>query len=73
MTPGGGDPSPYPESMVQPEEHRDVRDDETDDLLSAIEVIEAQPLATRAEAYDGLHDTLSRRLEVAPGGEPATP
>jgi hypothetical protein len=45
------------------------RDDgETDhgDLLSTLEVIEAQPLATRAEAYDALHDTLARRLESNP-------
>ena len=29
-------------------------------------MIEAQPLATRAEAYDALHDTLARRLESGP-------
>ncbi|WP_019181539.1 hypothetical protein [Microbacterium yannicii] len=40
------------------------------DLLSTLEVIEAQPLATRAQAYDSLHDTLSRRLEAAPTGTP---
>ena len=39
-----------------------------DDLLSPLDVIEAQPLATRAEAYDALHDTLARRLEVRPAG-----
>jgi len=43
------------------------RDDEAGDLLSTLEVIEAQPLATRAEAYDALHDTLARRLEATPG------
>jgi hypothetical protein len=43
------------------------RADETDDLLSTLEVIEAQPLATRAEAYEALHDTLARRLEATPG------
>ncbi|GAA5096846.1 hypothetical protein GCM10025760_30380 [Microbacterium yannicii] len=43
------------------------RDDQTGDLLSSLEVIEAQPLATRAEAYDALHDTLARRLEATPG------
>ena len=42
-------------------------DDEPGDLLSTLEVIEAQPLATRAEAYDTLHDTLARRLEATPG------
>lgn len=55
--------------MVQPDEHRSLPDDGTADLLSALEVIEAQPLATRAEAYNGLHDTLARRLEAAPGGD----
>jgi len=44
-----------------------VHEDETGDLLSTLEVIEAQPLATRADAYDALHDTLSRRLEATPG------
>lgn len=42
-------------------------DDEHGDLLSTLEVIEAQPLATRAEAYDTLHDALARRLEATPG------
>jgi hypothetical protein len=42
-------------------------DDDTGDLLSTLEVIEAQPLATRAEAYESLHDTLARRLESNPG------
>lgn len=54
---------PYPGGMEQPSE----RDDETGDLLSTLEVIEAQPLATRAEAYEALHDTLARRLEATPG------
>ena len=39
------------------------QDDEQADLLSTLEVIEAQPLATRAAAYAGLHDALARRLE----------
>jgi hypothetical protein len=42
------------------------QDDEQTDLLSTLEVIEAQPLATRARAYETLHDTLARRLESAP-------
>ena len=50
-------------TMDQPREH----EDETGDLLSTLEVIEAQPLATRAAAYDTLHDTLARRLEASPG------
>ncbi len=44
--------------------------DETDerraDLVSRLEVIEAQPLPTRAQAYEGLHDELARRLEATP-------
>ncbi|WP_461476640.1 hypothetical protein [Microbacterium sp. HJ5] len=52
--------------------HPDERDDDPGDLLSTLEVIEAQPLATRAEAYDALHDTLARRLEAAPGGASAS-
>lgn len=49
--------------MDQPSE----RDDAAGDLLSTLEVIEAQPLATRAGAYEALHDTLARRLEATPG------
>jgi hypothetical protein len=48
-------------------DHPSAHEDEAGDLLSTLEVIEAQPLATRAEAYDALHDTLSRRLEATPG------
>jgi hypothetical protein len=44
------------------------QDDEQADLLSMLEVIEDQPLATRAVAYEGLHDTLARRLESGPTG-----
>jgi hypothetical protein len=50
--------------MVQNAAH----DDEPTDLLSTLEVIEAQPLATRAGAYEGLHDALARRLESGPAG-----
>jgi hypothetical protein len=48
--------------MDEPRDH-----DDAGDLLSTLEVIEAQPLATRADAYDALHDTLARRLEATPG------
>ncbi|MET0735154.1 MAG: hypothetical protein ABWY55_05865 [Microbacterium sp.] len=41
-------------------------DDDAADLLSTLEVIEAQPLSTRAEAYESLHDTLARRLDAGP-------
>ena len=43
------------------------REDEAGDLLTTLEVIEAQPLAARADAYEALHDTLARRLEATPG------
>jgi hypothetical protein len=55
---------PYPGGMD------DTRDDHGD-LLSQLEVIEAQPLATRAVAYDALHDELARRLEAGPAGTAA--
>nr|WP_314842846.1 hypothetical protein [uncultured Microbacterium sp.] len=35
----------------------------TDGLWSRLRLIEGQPLADRADAYSGLHDELSRRLE----------
>ncbi|MBP1077675.1 hypothetical protein JOD63_001643 [Microbacterium terrae] len=41
-------------------------DDAHGDLLPRLEVIEAQPLGTRAAAYEGLHDELARRLESGP-------
>lgn len=37
-----------------------------EDLLSALEVIEEQPLAERVTAYAALHDELARRLESGP-------
>ena len=57
-------PASYPEGMDQTA----AQDDEQSDLLSTLEVIEAQPLATRAAAYEGLHDALARRLESGPAG-----
>ena len=51
----------------------DTRDAERDDdLLSQLEVIEAQPLASRAAAYESLHDALAQRLEAGPAGSPAS-
>lgn len=44
-------------------------DDVTADLLSRLDVIEAQPLETRAASYESLHDSLARRLEA----DPSTP
>ncbi|GAB2839491.1 hypothetical protein ACFQ0P_12515 [Microbacterium insulae] len=55
--------------MVQPDPSREI---DPGDLLSTLEVIEAQPLVTRADAYEALHDTLARRLEAAPA-DPAAP
>ena len=70
MSVGGSRAVPtYPEGM----DHTGPPADERDDLLSALEVIEAQPLATRAEAYEGLHDALARRLESGPAGITAHP
>lgn len=37
-----------------------------EDLLSALEVIEDQPLSQRAVAYAVLHDELARQLESGP-------
>ena len=54
----------YPEGMDQTA----PQDDEQADLLSTLEVIEAQPLGTRAGAYEGLHDALARRLESGTAG-----
>lgn len=54
----------YPDGMDQTA----PQDEEQADLLSTLEVIEAQPLGTRAGAYAGLHDALARRLESGPTG-----
>ncbi|ALJ20977.1 hypothetical protein [Microbacterium sp. No. 7] len=43
-----------------------TRDERHEDLLSALEVIEQQPLDERAPAYAALHDELSRRLAESP-------
>ena len=51
------DPAPEP----QP-------DDPSEDLVSALEVIEDQPLAQRADGYAALHDELARHLDA--GGPP---
>ncbi|GAA3622691.1 hypothetical protein GCM10022200_01070 [Microbacterium awajiense] len=45
----------------------DESDERRADLVSRLEVIEAQALATRAQSYEALHDELRRRLETAPG------
>lgn len=44
----------------------DAADASREDLLSALEVIEDQPLAERAAAYAALHEELARRLESGP-------
>lgn len=43
-----------------------------DDLVTRLEVIEAQPLASRAAAYESLHDVLSGRLDASPPAPPHT-
>lgn len=43
-----------------------AEDSRREDLLSALEVVEGQPLSERAAAYLGLHDELARRLESGP-------
>jgi hypothetical protein len=50
--------------MDHPEPHPDSRAD----LVSALEVIEAQPLSARASAYEALNEALARRLEAGPSG-----
>ena len=37
-----------------------------DDLISALEVIEQQPLESRADSYTALVEVLARQLESAP-------
>lgn len=43
-----------------------TRDEPTDALWSRLRLIEGQPLASRAEAYNALHDDLMKRLESTP-------
>jgi len=54
--------APYPEAMDFSERSEDARAD----LLSALEVIEDQPLATRSAAYESLAESLARRLDSGP-------
>ena len=44
----------------------DRSEDARADLVSALEVIEDQPLATRSAAYEALADSLARRLDSGP-------
>lgn len=44
----------------------DESDTRRDDLLSTLEVIEAQPLRERADAYASVHDDLARHLDSGP-------
>lgn len=46
-------------------------DTRSDDLLSHLEVIEDQPLHSRADAYAALHDELAARLESGSRDVPA--
>lgn len=61
--PSGRGRGTYPERMDDAAtDHEDAKAD----LLSRLEVIEAQPLAARAAGYESLHDALARRLEADP-------
>ena len=46
-----------------PENRADVTSDDGDALVERLDVIEAQPLAERADAYAQLHEVLQARLE----------
>lgn len=48
------------------ERHEESTD--ADSLMSRVRVIEAQPLARRAEAYSALHTEFSARLEQSDAG-----
>lgn len=43
----------------------DTSSNPTDGLWSRLRLIEGQPLSARADAYAGLHDELSRRLDAS--------
>jgi len=60
--PLAGETGPYPEAMDFPERSEDARAD----LVSALEVIEDQPLAARSAAYEALADSLARQLDSGP-------
>ncbi|MBO1737188.1 hypothetical protein [Leifsonia sp. TF02-11] len=44
-------------------ERADAASDDGDALVARLDVIEAQPLAERADAYAQLHEVLQARLE----------
>ncbi|WP_243077259.1 hypothetical protein [Microbacterium sp. SS28] len=47
-------------------EHPEPSSGDRADLVSALEVVEDQPLATRAAAYEALAEGLARRLDSGP-------
>ncbi|WP_345802159.1 hypothetical protein AAIB33_03410 [Microbacterium sp. AZCO] len=47
-------------------DHPDPQSDARADLVSALEVIEDQPLHTRAAAYEALNESLARQLDSGP-------
>lgn len=61
-----GTDATYPFGMEETDESADTRGD----LLSTLDVIEDQPLAARAAAYESIHDTLARRLDAGPAHAP---
>ncbi len=50
--------------MTDPAPEPQPSDDASEDLLSALEVIEDQPLSQRADSYAALHEELARRLDA---------
>lgn len=60
--PDAGASSPPRDEDLAPD--GDLRPDE--DLLSRLEIVESQPLADRAAAYEAIHEDLARRLEQSP-------
>ncbi|MDQ2689779.1 MAG: hypothetical protein M3Y29_05850 [Chloroflexota bacterium] len=50
--------------MIDPALAPQPPDNASEDLLSALEVIEDQPLAQRAGGYAALHEELARRLDA---------
>ncbi|HWI31755.1 MAG TPA: hypothetical protein VNT50_09705 [Microbacterium sp.] len=54
-------------SPVNPE----YADGTAPELVSRLRVIEGQPLSTRAAAYAGIHEELTKRLESVPAASSA--
>ena len=57
-------PNPAPPTGVDTSSHEADPVSDGRDLVSRLEVIEAQPLSARADAYGSIHDELSARLDA---------